>query len=58
MTGMMEFFARYGWHLAALLTGAVITITVWMFKHPEDFFLIEVDEDEQRVEIEEIDHAK
>ena len=57
MTTMMEFFADYGWYIAALLTGAVITLTVWLFRHPEDFFWVEED-DEQTVEIEEIDHAE
>ena len=43
---LQDFLAAYGWYLAALLTGAVITLLVWLKVHPEDFYHIEEEKEE------------
>ena len=40
------FLDVYGWYIIAFLLGALITMIVWMVKHPEDFYTIKEEEKE------------
>ena len=55
MPRWQDFLNSYGWPIVAFLLGALITMIVWMVKHPEDFYTIEEEEkkDEEPVRADE-----
>ena len=46
MPHWQDFLNSYGWPIVAFLLGALITMIVWMVKHPEDFYTIKEEEKE------------
>ena len=55
VTKWQGFLDSYGWPIVAFLLGALITMIVWMVKHPEDFYTIKEEEkkDEEPVRADE-----
>lgn len=47
MPRWQSFLDSYGWYIVAFLLGALITAGIWMVKHPEDFYYIEEEKDNE-----------
>ena len=43
---IQDWIANYGWYAIAVLSGALVTMIAWMVKHPEDFYTIEEEDEE------------
>jgi len=57
IVNMEHFLAQYGMHIAAFLTGILVSIIYHFFRFPQCYFhYVEEDDDEQTLEFEEIDH--